>query len=114
MAEQSWKIPREQIDAIMEQSEFIELDCFGCCTVVVMKLPNGFTLVEKSGTISPGEYDPQIGRRICRENLRDKVWELEGYVRKNAYDAYQRSNMSVGGGKTQEMPVVKPTRAAID
>lgn len=84
-----WKIPEERIDEIMEQSEFIEMDCFGCCTVVVMKLPNGFTLVEKSGTIAPEGYDPEIGRRICRENLKGKVWELEGYVHKNEWFKYQ-------------------------
>lgn len=78
----SWKIPSEKIDDIMEKSEYQEMDCFDCCTVVIMKMPNGFVLVEKAGTIDPAGYDPELGRRICHERLKDRVWELEGYVQK--------------------------------
>ena len=83
MAESSkWKIPVEHIESIMENAEYIELDCFGSCTVVIMKMPNGFVLVEKAGTIDPSGYDPKLGRHICYEKLKDKVWELEGYIQK--------------------------------
>lgn len=104
-----WKIPESRIDEIIADSERIEMDVFGCCTVVVLKLPNGYTLVEKAGTIDPAEYNPALGRDICMRRLKDKVWELEGYVQKGRFASTAKDAEQL----RREIPV-KPTRAAID
>lgn len=82
----SWKIPESRIDDIMQESDYEIIDsAFGSCTVVIMTLPNGYTLVESSGCIDPNEYDHDLGVQYCKEALRRKVWQLEGYLGKQAY-----------------------------
>lgn len=80
------KIPKEHIDEIMEDSDYEVYDsAFGSCTIVAMTLPNGYTLVESSGCIDPDEYDHDLGVELCKEALRRKVWQLEGYLGKQAF-----------------------------
>lgn len=80
----SWKIPESQIDEMIEQVEEAVYEPFEpvCCTVVAWKLPNGYVLVESSGTIDPSEYSRELGIKFCRERLKTKLWQLEGYVQK--------------------------------
>ena len=80
-----WKIPEQVIDRLMEDSDYEVHDCFGCCTVVVMRMPNGFVLVESSGCIDPEQYDRELGVKYCKEALKRKAWQLEGYRRKHEY-----------------------------
>lgn len=49
-------------------------------TVCLITLVNGFEIVATSGCVDPDNYDPEIGRRIARENAVKKIWELEGYL----------------------------------
>lgn len=80
------KIPKERIDQIMEDSGYEVFDsALGSCTIVAMTLPNGYTLVESSGCIDPAEYDHDLGVELCKEALRRKVWQLEGYLGKQAF-----------------------------
>jgi len=51
----------------------------GKCTVVTAELPNGFILVEDSACVDPANYNEEIGKEICMQRIRNKVWELEGY-----------------------------------
>lgn len=82
----SHKIPKEHIDQIMAESGYEVFDsALGSCTIVAMTLPNGYTLVESSGCIDPAEYDRDLGVELCKEALRRRVWQLEGYLGKQAY-----------------------------
>lgn len=81
----SWKIPKEKIDAICAECEEQVWEPFPGITIVAWQMPNGFVISEQSGTIDPAEYSLEIGVKCCRERLTDKVWELEGYVRKNEW-----------------------------
>lgn len=47
-----------------------------CC----LKLRNGFTVTGESAAASPENFDVEIGRKIARENARQKIWALEGYA----------------------------------
>jgi hypothetical protein len=49
-------------------------------TVCCLVLQNGFTVVGESASASPENFDEAIGRRIARENARNKIWQLEGYL----------------------------------
>lgn len=51
-------------------------------TVCVLTLRNGFTVIGESACASPENYNEEIGNKIARENARDKVWALEGYLLK--------------------------------
>ena len=49
-------------------------------TVCALTLQNGFLVVGESAAASPANFDESIGRRIARDNARNKIWALEGYV----------------------------------
>ena len=49
-------------------------------TLCVLVLKNGFILTGESACASPENYDADIGRKIARDNARNKIWQLEGYL----------------------------------
>lgn len=51
-------------------------------TFCVLVLRNGFTVTGESACASPENFDPEIGRKIARENAIQKIWALEGYLLK--------------------------------
>ncbi|WNL63562.1 hypothetical protein ST4_004 [Aeromonas phage ST4] len=51
-------------------------------TFCVLVLKNGFTVTGESACASPENFDPELGRKIARENAVNKVWMLEGYLLK--------------------------------
>ena len=81
----SWKIPEEKIEKIIAESEYEIWEPFEGITIMAMRLPNGYVIVESSGCVDPAEYDRELGVFYCKEALKRKVWQLEGYVRKNEY-----------------------------
>ncbi len=73
-------VTKEQIDNILAQSEIKVETVYGKVTVVNCKLPNGFVITEASGAVDPANYDEEIGREICMDRIKNKLWELEGYA----------------------------------
>jgi len=51
-----------------------------CLTICVITLKNGFTLVGKSACASPENFDLEIGGKIARDDAREQIWALEGYL----------------------------------
>ncbi len=51
-------------------------------TICVLTLKNGFTVTGESAAASPENFDEEIGREIARDNARNKIWMLEGYLLK--------------------------------
>ncbi|QFT84502.1 hypothetical protein FIU88_05845 [Halomonas sp. THAF12] len=56
-------------------------------TFCVLVLRNGFTVTGESACASPENFDPEIGRRIARQNAREKIWTLEGYLLREKLNA---------------------------
>lgn len=54
-----------------------------CLTVCCLTLGNGFQVTGESACASLENFDVEIGRKIARENARDKIWLLEGYLLKD-------------------------------
>ena len=54
----------------------------GTLTFCVLILKNGFTVTGESACASPENFDAEIGKKIARENAREKIWLLEGYLLK--------------------------------
>jgi hypothetical protein len=52
-------------------------------TVCALKLRNGFIVVGESAAASPENFDVALGRKIARDNARNKIWALEGYALRN-------------------------------
>jgi len=49
-------------------------------TFCVLVLNNGFTVTGESAVASPENFDPDVGRRVARQNAVQKVWPLMGYA----------------------------------
>lgn len=51
-------------------------------TICVLTLKNGFTVTGESAAASKENFDEDIGRKIARDNAKNKIWALEGYILK--------------------------------
>jgi len=49
-------------------------------TVCALTLRNGYIVLGESAAASPDNFDEAIGRKIARDNARNKIWALEGYL----------------------------------
>ena len=56
-------------------------------TFCVLVLRNGFTVTGESACASPENFNPDIGRRIARENAVSKIWPLLGFALKEKLHA---------------------------
>lgn len=70
------------IDAQIDREEYHVFD--NVMTVCVLTLKNGYKVTGESACASPENFDEQIGKRISRDNARNKIWTLEGYALRNA------------------------------
>jgi hypothetical protein len=62
-------------------------------TICVLTLENGFTVTGESAAASPENFDEEIGRKIARDNARDKIWALEGYLLKQKLYEKEKANV---------------------
>lgn len=51
-------------------------------TFCVLVLRNGFAVTGESACASPENFDEGLGRKIARENAKQKLWPLMGYALK--------------------------------
>ncbi len=59
-------------------------------TFCVLTLRNGFTVTGESACASPENFDAEVGRKIARENAKQKIWPLMGYqLREQLFQAQQ-------------------------
>ena len=49
-------------------------------TSCLLTLANGFTVHGESACASPENFDADLGRKIARDNAKNKIWMLEGYA----------------------------------
>jgi len=73
------RLKPSDIDAVIVGETFTVLPS-GKVMVCELTLRNGFTVRGEAATVSKANFDHEIGQKISRENARDKVWELEGYL----------------------------------
>jgi len=62
---------------VSEQYHVFQGTTFTAC---LLTLANGYTVSGESACVSPSNFDAAIGRKIARENARNKIWQLEGYL----------------------------------
>ncbi len=73
------RLTPDAIDATIRSEQF---HVFPGTTLMVcaLTLRNGFVVTGESAAASPANFDEAIGRRIARDNARQKIWALEGYL----------------------------------
>ncbi len=54
-------------------------------TVVRCVLRNGFVIVESSSCVDPKNYSVDMGKEICMGKIKDKIWELLGFLLQTAW-----------------------------
>lgn len=72
-------VTKEQVMDLFNKSEIKITTVGDKCTVVYCELPNGFIMVEHSACVDPANYNEQLGYEICKNQIINKIWELEGY-----------------------------------
>lgn len=73
------RVTPDHIEAVIEDEKyhvFPDTTTTVCC----LKLANGFTVIGESACASPENFDEALGRRIARDNAKQKIWALEGYL----------------------------------
>lgn len=49
-------------------------------TACLLTLENGYTVLGESACASKANFDADLGRKIARDNAKNKIWQLEGYL----------------------------------
>lgn len=73
------RLSPEKIDAVIVDEDY-HVFPGTTLTVCCLRLRNGFTVTGESASVSPENFDAELGRKIARNNARDKIWALEGYL----------------------------------
>lgn len=73
-------ITQELVDKMYDESEKLTFISFNKCLILSCKLKNGFVITESSACVDPRNFDSKIGIDICKEKIKNKIWELEGYT----------------------------------
>jgi hypothetical protein len=73
------RITPADIEAAVAKEEY---HVFGGSTLTVccLTLQNGFTVTGESACASPENFNAELGQRIARDNAKQKIWALEGYL----------------------------------
>ena len=73
----------EMVDDFIASTETITMG--ETTTVVRCVLRNGFDIVESSSCVDPKNYDEKIGKDICMGSIKNKIWELLGFLLQQAW-----------------------------
>ena len=75
-------ISAEMVERFIDHHETVTMG--GKTTIVRAVLKNGFEIVESSSCVSAENYDEKLGEKICMERIRNKIWELLGFLLQTA------------------------------
>ncbi len=66
-------------------------------TFCVLLLRNGFTVTGESACASPENFNAEVGVHIARENAREKIWMLEGYLLRERLAGQPKAQIHICG-----------------
>jgi hypothetical protein len=75
------RLTPESIDATIANAQYYVFPGT-TLTVCCLTLRNGYNVTGESASVSPDNFDADIGKQIARAEARDKIWQLEGYLLK--------------------------------
>lgn len=86
-------VTQDDIYGLLTEAEASVSTLYDKCTVVCVKLKNGFVLTESSACVDPENYSESVGFEECMKRIENKLWELEGYaLQKKLYEEAQHDN----------------------
>jgi len=71
-------IPDEDLEAVIDAADVTTQKIMEKTTIMGAKLPNGYELVVSSSCVDPQDFDPELGRSICRDRLKAKLSDYLG------------------------------------
>ena len=75
-------ISQENVDNFIKE---VYTDTIGEKTTLVRAvLVNGFEIVEASSCVDAANYSQEIGEEVCLERIKNKIWELLGFLLQTA------------------------------
>lgn len=75
------RLTPDHIDGVITGETYTNLPD-GRTVICQLTLKNGYTVDGKSACVSKENFNQEIGNKIARQNAREKIWELEGYLLK--------------------------------
>ena len=87
------KVTQAEIDLLLNSADVQVHTEFGKCTVVTVRLRNGFILTESSACVDPANYDVELGKKLCFQHIENRLWELScrrGRTRSAPWNAWRR------------------------
>ena len=77
----------ERIEEIIVKEDYF-LFPGSTLTIAMLTIENGFTVTGESACANPDIFNEELGRKYARDNAKDKIWRLEGYLlRQKLHDA---------------------------
>lgn len=73
------RLTPSDIDVVIASETYTMLPS-GKCMVCELTLKNGFTVRGESSCVSKENFDLEIGKKISREDARNKIWGFEAYL----------------------------------
>lgn len=104
------RLTPDHIDSVIVDETYTNLPD-GRTVICQLTLKNGYTIDGKSACVSKENFNQEIGNKIARQNAREKIWELEGYLLKEKLNHQikiqeQFASQGVDPGKLQDSPIV--------
>lgn len=91
------KVTQAEIDLLLNSADVQVRTEFGKCTVVTVRLRNGFILTESSACVDQANYDAELGKRLCLQHIENRLWELEGYALQKRTDEERTMECAAAG-----------------
>lgn len=73
------RLTPELIDSVIVNETYTTLPS-GKVMICELTLKNGFSVRGESSCVSKENFNEEIGKKISREEARNKIWQLEGYL----------------------------------
>ena len=103
------KVSEQMIDKILDQAETSHALFWGKELVVSYKIYNGFTLLGRSATVDPANFDIHLGFQYAREDAKRQLWMHMGFLLQERLHRTGEVTVEVMHGRT-----LMGTRAFID
>ena len=84
------RVTPERLEQVIVSEQYHVFDG-STLTVCVLTLRNGYTVVGESACVDPANFNAELGRKISRDNAKNKIWTLEGYLlRQSIFDSAEQ------------------------
>ncbi len=69
----------KDIERAFDNAKVCIYTAFDKCTIVAVKLANGFVVTESSACVNPEDYDEKLGIELCMKKIVEHVYEMVAY-----------------------------------